>query len=589
MGGYLLNYNMWRTLHESVVNDERYREAVNEQTVANLVNSQTSIESLVSKMGDIATAMGEAYATFINEWKQNAKVGWMTASTDNLTKNHFTSSLTVDVGSAVAEFTKTNSNEKYIKPTFNTTVKSIQIKTAKGLKVPTLNKTEVIWTSAPAICKSISALNHQEMFKQLETVTSKVYADGLTIERMKDMKLNDKPAFDMDETKKTMGKAYWPYRASYINGANLSQTILMWDGSNLKYNMSSPPASSSLGGGLTPKDFPEDPKRLLNESLTKKFVFYTVTDFVKGGGQPYTEFTTTTVSVPIEGGEEAVQVTDELTSLPGLDALFGQGKDKPDPTKEKAILEALNQILGQYSKITSIKVQGSASWEWTAGARDDKQNMALATRRAQWFVTKIGAPKGVQVSLAGTPAVVQPDNNVNTAPEWRVVNFFITGDRVEKRKLPTKWINVTETGEVTLNYDALTIKEYTVAASWKSPGLVTSIGWGKGEGKAEEKAAAKAEKKANRAVKENRIKFKELKPEQEIVIFDKSTPPNEVGGTDTKKIFVVGPGTEKGTMKVKLMDYTDPNNPKLIKEVDIPEERYVTHIEKATPAGEDNI
>jgi hypothetical protein len=583
MGGYLLNYNRWRSLHESVIHNELYGDAINEQLVSNLVSAsggQKSIESLVGKMGDIATSMGGAYATFINEWKQNTKFSW--SGNSPAIKTFLQGKNATGVETELTTFLTYNKNDKYIKPSFTTTVNSVVINTAKGVRVPTSDGGKIIWEAAPAICKSVSAINHANMFNGLTSITKFAYSAGSTKDEL-DIYANK------DTIKKIIGKAYWPDRANFTNGNNDNLIVLMWDGSSLSNTAGLSPKTSSLGGGIKPEDFAASADRLMAENLTEKYVFYTSTDFVKGGGAPYKEFTTTTVSVPTEGGEEAVQVADEKTSLPGINALFAQGKAVPVAGKEAAITEALNQILGQYSKVTSIKVQGSASWEWTAGARDDAQNLALSKQRAQWFITKIGKPEGVTVSFADTPAVVQPNNDANTATQWRVVNFFITGDKVEKRKLPTKWIDVTETGDVTLNYDKITIKEYTVTASWKSPGLVTSIGWGKGEGKAEEKAAAKAEKKANRAVKENRIKFKELKPEQEIVIFDKSTPPNEVGGTDTKKVFVVGPGTEKGTTKVKLMDYTDPANPKLIKEADIPEERYVTHIEKQAAPGEDNI
>jgi hypothetical protein len=582
MGGYLLNYNRWRSLHESVIHNELYGEAINEQLVSDLVSpksGQASIGSLVSKMGDIATAMGEAYSTFIDEWKQNTQFYWTPYTTT--AKTYFLGLNATGVEAQLTSFLAYNKNDKYIKPTFTTTVKSVVINTAKGVRVPTSDGGKIVWNPAPALCKTISAVNHANMFKEIIGITQYAYSAGSTKEEVDN--------YADDDMKKTMGKAYWPSRTAFKNGLLDAMTVLMWDGSSISYNAGGAPKTSSLGGGVKPEDFQPDLNRTLNENLTEKYVFYASTDFVKGGGTPYKQFTTTTVSVPTDGGEEAVQVKDEKTSLPGLDALFGPRKDKPDPAKEAAIVEALNQILGQYSKITSIKVQGSASWEWNGPQRNDVENMALAKRRAQWFVTKIGAPDGVTVSLAETPAVVQPDNDQAKVTQWRVANFFITGDKVEKRKLPTKWIDVTETGEVTLNYDRITIKEYTVTASWKSPGLVTSKGWAKGEGKAEIKAAAKAERKSEKALKENRIKFKELKPEQEITILDKSNPPNEVGGTDTKKVFVVGPGTEKGTIKIKLMDYTDSANPKLIKEVDIPEERYVTHIEKAVPAGEDNI
>lgn len=589
---HIKNFKDWFRVYESA--GFRYRpgmaifEGINP---GSLDSRQASIEELSTKMKDIKPTMAAEFDAFIDAWKRlavnydsNAGTG---TSTKELYETWFTKNQQYDTEGELSGVVAKIKNEKYDPPTFSMTTSTYVISNAKGRKVPFNNGSTIFWTSCDNLLSKINAANIYTMFSTL----NKNIDDNLKEGRTKDALRGD--VWDKRYAP-GVGKWYWPDGYPTFNRIAPDQVFLFWKGGLSLANYAQL-KTSTLGGGIKAEDVLSDLKRLENKTATRKYSFYTISSVEKSAGDEYTDFSTTTIQVPVGGGTTAVQVKDDKQPLPGSSGLFAQGSNTPVPAKAAGQLEALQKILGQYSNITSIKVQGSASWEWTNGnTRDDAQNLALAKQRAEWFITKINEGTNKVATLwnpaetdkvvngvkqvVGPGAIVQPTNDVKTAPDWRVTNFFITGDKVKERELPTEWITTTETGEISLKYDKITITEHIISTTWESPGLITSKGWGQEKGKKDIKADLKQS-----------TKWDDLKAGQEIVINDKSDPPKAVGdGVDGKQIFVVGEGTEKNTLKVKLVITKD--GQKSEKEIDnVSKDRYLREVKPKPIEGEDNL
>jgi hypothetical protein len=596
---HIKNFKDWFRVYESAGFKYQPGMAIFEATITPgaLYAADTAIENLEglsTKLDKMTSEMSTDWTSLINGWKKliaNKAPGDGKAETSNVYTTWFEGSKAGNLDKAQTEFSAFLADTtKYTKPSFSIVKNDFVINNAKGRKVPFTNGSLTWWINADNLLMRFNATNILNMLVSLnDHYPTAAWASGKTVEQLGSM------AWDKIKDGGGIGKWYWPDAAVAKIVAPAIQRFLSWKDALAISSGSKALSADSLGGGIKAGDTVSDPKGMEKEILVQKFGFYTIASVEQGAGNEYTKFETTSVQVPVGGGKGAVAVKDDKQSLLGSSGLFAQGSKTPVPAKAAGQLEALQKILSQYSNITSIKVQGSASWEWTNGnTRDDAQNLALAKIRAQWFIDQlnVGTNKvatmwmptevdkvvnGVK-QVVGEGAVVQPTNDVKTAPDWRVTNFFITGDKVTENTLPEKWITVTETGDITLKYDKVTITEHILTVSFTSPGLITSKGWGQEKGKKDIKSELKQS-----------TKWDDLKAGQEIVINDKSDPPKPVGGgVDGKQIFVVGEGTEKNTLKVKLV--TTKDGQKSEREIDnVIKDRYLREVKPKPVEGEDNL
>jgi hypothetical protein len=226
---------------------------------------------------------------------------------------------------------------------------------------------------------------------------------------------------------------------------------------------------------------PEKDQDLTKEELTFKCVFYSVDSIELGTGTPRTSIEEKTVEIPIV--KESTSNVTKIESVPTPSGLFAAGKSVPVQGKESVVIAALNTIFSQFISIESVEVQGSTSWEWEAGKRNDEKNNELGKARAEYFVKVINAGAGKEIAKIGsTPDfpsnIIQPkDKEKEDLSSWRKVNLKIKGTKTETKETPKIQFKI-EDEEVVLRRDKINMTEYVVEWTIKSGSKVAKKeGW----------------------------------------------------------------------------------------------------------------
>jgi len=481
--------------------------ALNEATSTGPLYSGDNIETLIfSKISTLVTKFGTNFDTMKAEWIKNSKDCYPYSAESIVSKQRVGDKgiLYSDYFRAenllgenpippLSDITKKNADpENYIVPkSYKTEVKSYEFLNAVGYRVNSDNE----YMDSRVLTQYVNAINLFQFTKRFNLSLSKI-PDSWEAPEMK-------RAYDGEMSKdEAIYKMYWPNYGSYIyNTWSTDSKILISDGNQITVKGSNK-NTASLAGLLTAKDGNADNKNLIKSrqskpAFTKKTVFYTVPSLEIGGGNPYTDIETKTITVPTS--ETVTETKDYVDSIPlGESAIFAALLAVPKPGMESTVLAAISKVFSQYTTIKSVTVQGSASWEWTDGkTRDDAKNIDLAKKRAEYFVTVINSKSGNKslAKLSETPGVVQGKDKENEPKEsWRKINLKINGTKSSTITVDKDIIEIKD-NKVVLRYDKITINEYCLSIELESPGIINSKGWGYDSDERDLKKIEKAKEK----------------------------------------------------------------------------------------------
>lgn len=328
---------------------------------------------------------------------------------------------------------------------------------------------------------AMNAVNSASLFKGIQGIINS--GRPLVYKELKDDGyINKKTGVGMtrgekrDSVNEDAEKGYWwPSLRGFKDDLLDTPVVLTGDKSSI-----SPKKWDSKTGsitGLAPKALQD----LTKQELTFKCVFYSVDSIELGTGVPRTEIEEKTVEVPIV--EESSSNVTKIEEVPTPSGLFAAGQSIPVKGKESVVVAAINTIFSQFISIESVEVQGSTSWEWEPGQRNDAKNDKLGKDRAAYFVKVINEGAGKEIAKIGStpefPAnVIQPkDKEKEDVKSWRKVNLKIKGTKAETTETP-KIIFKVEDEEVVLRRDKINMTEYVVNWTIKSGSkVVKKEGW----------------------------------------------------------------------------------------------------------------